>query len=108
MIRGTRKEKPARTKKAAPNPSQRGPVERASQEKAAARKMHSVPLINQPRDGFTERSSLVPPFRASTGSCCAAAWAGNQAETITDPIPIIPASAKLHSGSAISRTLTST
>src|SRR5436305_14567411 len=108
MTRGTRKEKPARTEKAAPKPSQRGPMESASQEKAAARKMQSAPLISQASDGFTDRSSLAPPWRAATGSCLAAACAGNQADKITDPIPIIHANAKLSGCNVIPLTLTST
>src|SRR5947209_16496919 len=105
--RGTRKEKPERTKKAAPKLSQRGPTDSASQEKTAARKIDRSPATSQTRDGFTDRSSRVPPCRASIGSCLAAESAGNQAEATTDPRPITHAKARLHGRSAISLTFTS-
>jgi hypothetical protein len=108
VTRGTRKENPVKTRNAPPKASQRGPVESARKQKAAAKKMESNPLINQAGDGRTERSTRVPPCNASTGSSLAAACAGNQAEAMTDPTPMIQAMAKLDGRNVTSRTFTRT
>src|SRR6266404_9797262 len=125
MTHGTRRANPARTKKAAPKLSQRGPTASASQEKAAAKKMQRSPLFQggalskppaksdralRPLTKVAAAPRLLcvgglesappwkelPPCNASTGSCLAAPFAGNQAEATTDPTPMIQASAKLN------------
>src|SRR5688572_28786842 len=107
-MRGTRKEDPVKTRKAPPKASQRGPVESARKQKAPAKRIESSPLISQAGDGRMERSRRLPPCKASTGSSFAAACAGNQAETMTDPTPTTQAMAKAEGRTATSLTFTRT
>jgi hypothetical protein len=72
VIRGTRKENPANTRKAPPKASQRGPVESARTQKAPAKKIESKPLHNQAEDGAKaccQGGALSkPPFHKNRGA----------------------------------------
>src|SRR5450432_3247010 len=105
---GTREENPARTKNAAAKPSQGGPVERARREKADAKKMETSPPHSHAADGRTDLSRIVPPCNARTGSICAAACAGSQAEAMTEAKPIVHAITKVHGSNATCFTFTRT
>src|SRR5205085_1091370 len=105
---GTRKENPARTKNAAPKPSQAGPTASARKDKTPVSARESNPLIHHEDDKRNDLSRPVPPSKARTGSMPAAARAGNQADKRTEARPIAHAAANIPGSRKASFTLTRT
>src|SRR5450755_81222 len=105
VISGTRSEKPPRTQKAAPNPSQGGPMRSAAIERTAAEKMTTRPDQNHQSERSADCSIIVPARRARTGSIRAAARAGNHAAIRTENRPATVANKNMEGATAISRTL---
>src|SRR6266571_975817 len=105
---GATKENPARTKKAAANPSHGGPVRNARIEKRTAEPRDAAPARSQPLERRAECSTIAPALSARTGSIFAAASAGSHAAPITEIRPRKIALTQIQAATETCCTLSST
>src|SRR5205085_11385116 len=105
---GAMDENPARTKKAAPKPSQGGPGRSARTDSRKDNKSAEPPARIHLRESRTDCSIRAPWCRVSTGLRFAAARAGNQAAASTETRPSNTALLQVHGAMLISRTLSRT